>query len=49
MIATMKTTGPVSEVLRMIRATIRSLTSVATAEPVPYWADYLRQTRDGAK
>jgi hypothetical protein len=37
--------GPLAETLRMIRATIRRLTLVTTSEPAPYWADYLRETR----
>ena len=32
--------------LRMIRATIRHLVFIiSTAEPAPYWTDYLRETR----
>lgn len=47
MVAMTQTARPLREALRMIRETIRHLTSVAsTAEPAPYWTDYLRDSRD---
>lgn len=46
MVALTQTTGLIADTLRLVRATILRLTSVATADPAPYWADYLRETRD---
>jgi hypothetical protein len=45
MFAMTESAGSLAETLRMIRATIRRLTAVTTAEPAPYWTDYLRDTR----
>ncbi len=49
MFATTHKSGPLTETLRMIRATIHRLTLVTMAEPAPYWADYLRETRERAR
>ncbi|WP_263739227.1 hypothetical protein [Defluviimonas sp. WL0050] len=46
MVAVTHTAKPLAETLRIIRSTIRHLTTVATrGEPAPYWTDYLRDTR----
>ncbi|MGB3315713.1 MAG: hypothetical protein WBB85_14995 [Albidovulum sp.] len=46
MLAATQKSGPVAEALRMIHLTIRRLTLVASNEPAPYWADFLRETRE---
>ena len=46
MFATTWKIGLVGEALRLVRATLGRLTLVPTADPAPYWTDYLYETRN---
>ncbi|SPH16515.1 hypothetical protein DEA8626_00024 [Defluviimonas aquaemixtae] len=38
--------GLIGETIRVLRAFVTRLTSVGSADPAPYWTDYLRDTRE---